>query len=119
MATYNEYNKVTEYEEAPAKGSNSAVIIAVFAMVVIAMLAIGFIMFKPMDSGSSTPTIINAGGQAPKEGDTTIINPPSNPVIIEGQGSGEAPKTEINIENTTPPPTTNEEGAEQSETTPE
>lgn len=118
MATYNEYNRVTEYEEVPANSSNTAVIIAVFAMVVIAMLAIGFIMFRPMDNSGGAPTIINSSTPAPKEGDTTIINPPSNPVIIENRGESEAPKSE----STTPPPTTtNEEGAggEQSETTPQ
>lgn len=90
MSTYNNYN-----EERPSSNSTA---LTIFAIVVVALIAIGMFMWQPWNTAPapSSPTIIN---QAPADNtpDTTIINPPANIVVppTENQGGGE--KTEINI----------------------
>lgn len=99
-----EYREVHTTEDV---SSNSSAVI-IFIVAVIALLAVGLMMWQPW-SGPSTTTVITQPQAQDRGPDTTIINPPSNTTIINPPA--EPPKTEINIENKTePPPTTGTTG---------
>jgi hypothetical protein len=106
MSTYNNYN-----DERPSSNSTA---LTIFAIVVVALIAIGMFMWQPWNAApaASSPTIINQPAPSGDKGDTTIINPPSNVIVPpanEGNGSGgEGGKTEININGGTGTGTTGE-----------
>ena len=97
-----EYREVHTTEDV---SSNSSAVI-IFIVAVIALLAVGLMMWQPWSGPSTTTVITQPQDRGP---DTTIVNPPSNTTIINPPA--ESPKTEINIENKTePPPTTGTTG---------
>ncbi len=94
----NEYREVLVEDSTAARESN---LVTIFAVTIVALLAIGLLVWQPWSTAAVTPTH-----------ETTVVNPPAQPsqdrtVIVPGAAPAPAPapsKTDITIKNENPAP---------------